>query len=259
MFDKIAKQVIHDAETLASNDGEYVHLHHITRALLQGPGISNTILKSFGITQSNVPLAPTSSVKLFFKPWKDSDESIYVDKYTPGVVAVWYHAQCLQNETGVTDAAEFFLIGLLEESGAYSEELRTTFNFTKKQVYRRIQHLQAVSLNSDFQPEAHARRLLSLAQSELENGSVDQTVKLVQLAVNEIHQAKNSPDHRLLAAKAQTVKQATRFYKTVAERCPSAEHLRRARRYAKLSAVLAAAVLQLADDNWQAARLGFTY
>lgn len=118
MFDNMAKQVIYDAETLASNDGDYVRLHHITKALLQGQGISNTVLKSFGITKDNVPLAPTSNIQLFHKPWKQGNERIYVDKYLPDVMSVWYHAQCLQTKTGRSDATEFFLIGLLEEGGA---------------------------------------------------------------------------------------------------------------------------------------------
>lgn len=258
MFDSMAKQVIYDAETLASNDGDFVRLHHVTRALLQGQGVSNTVLKSFGMTKDNVPLAPTSTVRFFFKPWKRGDEHIHVDKYLPDVVSVWYHAECLKNETGQNDAAEFFLISLLEQSGAYSEELRRTFNFTMNQAYRRIQHLQAVSLWSGFEPEAHARRFLSLAQAELVDGNPDEAVRLVTLAVNEMRQAKHSADHRLLTARAQTVKQAARFYKTIAKQNSSSRHLRRFHLYEKLANALSAAALQRDEDTWCAKQMGLT-
>lgn len=252
MFANMAKQVMHDAESLASNDGTYVHLHHVTRALLSGQGLSNTVLRSFGLTKENVPQVPGTDVQRFFKPWRNGDDEMYVAFYTPDVVAVWYHAQCLQTETGRSDATEFFLLGLLEEGGAYSRQLREEFGFTSTQVYRRIQHLQAVSLWPGFEPEAHARRFLSLAHSELTDGNADEAMRLVQLALGQMRQAKNNDDHRLLMARAQTVKQAARFFQT-------AGHATRAKRYEKLAKALSADVLKREDDNWRANQLGFHY
>lgn len=252
MFDNMAKQVIYDAETLASNDGSYVHLHHLTKALLQGQGISNTILKSFGLTHQNVPQVTGTETKRFFRPWRKGDSEIYAAYYSPEVVAVWYYAQCLQTETGKSDATEFFLLGLLEQGGVYSEELQKTFNFNLKQVYQRIQHLQAVSLWTGFEPETHARRFFSLAQSEQTDGNKDEALRLVRLAIDQMKQAKKGDDHRLFMARAQTVKQAARFYK-------SAGYERHAQRYEKLAQVLTADVLRREDDNWKAANIGFIY
>ncbi len=252
MFENMAKQVMYDAERLASDDGSYVHLHHLTRALLKGQGNSNTILKSFGLTQDNVPQVAGTETKRFFKPWRTSDDAIYAAYYSPAVVAVWYYAQCLQTETGRSDATEFFLLGLLEQSETYSEELQKTFNFTLKQVYQRIQHLQAVGLWPGYEPEAHARRFFSLAQTEQTDGNKDEALKLVKLAIDEMKQAKKGEDHRLLMARAQTVKQAARFYK-------SAGYERHAQRYEKLAKALAADVLRREDANWKANQLGFYY
>jgi len=257
MFDNMARQVMRDAETLASNDGDYVRLHHIAKALLTGQGISNTVLKSFGMTKDTVP--PSQEYfQRFFKPWKTDDEQIYVGYYSPEVVSVWYHAQCLLNETGRSDATEFFLIGLLEEGGAYAETLRSAYGFTMKKLYSRIQHLQAVSLWSGYEPEAHARRFFSLAQGEVIDGNFDQALRLVNLAITEARQAKDSSDHRRHMARAQTVKQASRFYATIAESIPEPAYLVRAKRYEKLAQALSADVLKREDDNWQANQLGFT-
>ncbi|MBX9879690.1 MAG: hypothetical protein K2Y22_14625 [Candidatus Obscuribacterales bacterium] len=252
MFDNMAKQVMYDAERLASDDGSYVHLQHLTKALLQGQGISNTILKSLGLTQDNVPQVAGTETRRFFKSWRNSDNAIYAAYYSPAVVAVWYYAQCLQTETGRSDATEFFLLGLLEQGGAYSEELQKTFDFNLKQVYQRIHHLQAVSLWTGFEPETHARRFFSLAQIEQAGGNTDEALKLVRLAIDQIRQAKKGEDHRLLMARAQTVKQAARFYK-------SAGQERHAQRYAKLAHALAADVMRREDANWQANQLGFNY
>lgn len=252
MFDNMARQVMRDAETFACNEGAYVHLHHVTKALLTGQGISNTVLKSFGLTKDNVPQVPGTDTRRFFTPWRTSDDGIYVGNYSPDVVAVWYHAQCLQSAKGRSDATEFFLLGLLKDGGAYSKQLREEFGFTLEQAEKRIEHLQAVSLWSGFEPEAHARRFLSLAQSELRDGNADEAMRLVKRAISEIRQAKNDKDHRLLMARAQVVKQAARFFKT-------AGHQIRARRYEKLAQALSADVLKREDDNWRANQLGFNH
>lgn len=126
------------------------------------------------------------------------------------------------------------------------------------QSYRRIQHLQAVSLWPGFEPEAHARRFLSLAQSEVTDGNLDEAIKLVKLAISEMRQAKNNTDHRLLMARAQTLKQAARFYKTIAEQSSSSRYLRRSHMYEQLATAMSAAVLKHEDDNWRANQLGFT-
>lgn len=258
MFDNMAKQVMHDAETYASNDGEYVRLHHLTRALLTGQGISNTVLKSLGMTKENVPHDGVET-KQFVHPWRNGNDDMYIAYYTPEVVAVWYEAQCLQTQTGRSDATEFFLIGLMLAGGEYFDRLRKTFNFTTSQVYSRIEHLQAVSLWSGFEPEAHARRLLSLAQAAVTDSNFDEALRLVKLAIQEIRQAKHSGDHRLLMSRAQTVKQASRFYKSIAQHCPSGGYARRAQRYEKLAAALSADVLKREQDNWEANQLGFQY
>lgn len=257
MVDNPAKQVLFDAEKLASDDGDFVRLHHLVKALLNGRGISNTILRSFGMNAHNIPPSSTMETRHFFKPWKIGDNEMNVTNYSPDVVAVWYHAKCLQSETRIDDATEFFLLGILETRTEYAKELMRTFNFTMKQVYRRIEHLQAVGLWTGFEPESHARRLLSLANAEVRDGETEEALRLAALAMAEIRQAKHLSDHRLLLARAQTVKQAAGFYKHIAELPQACAYARRAAVYKKFADVLSKAHLQREEDNWNAKKLGF--